>query len=92
MKKSLKLPVFIAVALSTALFSSTLAVAAPKPGEVGSTTLRASHPQKPTSWNYLQDGTSAFFVPTYLNILESLFETDSKGALKPLLATKYAVS
>ena len=92
MKKSLKLPVLIAVALSTALFSSTLAVAAPKPGEVGSTTLRASHPQKPSSWNYLQDGTSAFYVPTYLNILESLFETDAKGALKPLLATKYAVS
>lgn len=92
MKKSLKLPVIIAVALSTALLSSTLAVAAPKPGEVGSTTLRASHPQKPTSWNYLQDGTSAFFVPTYLNILESLFETNSKGELKPLLATKLAVS
>jgi peptide/nickel transport system substrate-binding protein len=92
MKKSLKLPVLIAVALSTALLSSTLAVAAPKPGEVGSTTLRASHPQKPNSWNYLQDGASAFFVPAYLNILESLFETSATGELKPLLATKYTVS
>ena len=92
MKKSLKLPTLIAVALSTALLSSTLAVAAPEPGKVGSTTLRASHPQKPVTWNYLQDGTSAFFVPTYLNILESLFETSPTGELKPLLATKLTVS
>ena len=93
MKKSLKLPGVIAVALSAALVSSTMAFAAtPKPGEVGSTTLRASHPQKPTSWNYLQDGTSALMVPTYLNIMESLFETSGTGVLKPLLATKVDVS
>jgi len=93
MKKSLKLPVLVAVALSTALISSTLASASsPEPGKVGSTTLRASHPQKPTSWNYLQDGTSALYVTTYLNILESLFETGGDGKLKPLLATKYKAS
>jgi hypothetical protein len=44
MKKSLKLPTLIAVALSTALLSSTLAVAAPEPGKVGSTTLRSLLP------------------------------------------------
>jgi len=93
MKKSLKLPGLIAVALSAALVSSTTAFAAtPKPGEVGSTTLRASHPQKPTSWNYLQDGTSALMVPIYLNIMESLFETSGTGELKPLLATRVDVS
>jgi peptide/nickel transport system substrate-binding protein len=92
MKKSLKLPGLIAMALSAALVSSTMAFAAPGPGQVGSTTLRASHPQKPTSWNYLQDATSALMVPTYLNIMESLFETSGTGELKPLLATRVDVS
>lgn len=93
MKKSLKMPGLIALALSAALVSSTMAFAAtPEPGKVGSTTLRASHPQKPTSWNYLQDGTSALYVTTYLNILESLFETTATGDLKPLLATGYKVT
>ena len=93
MKKSLKWSGIIATALSAALVSSTLASAAtPEPGTVGSTTLRASHPQKPTSWNYLQDGTSALYVTTYLNILESLFETTATGALKPALAKQFTVS
>lgn len=92
MKKSTKLSSVIAVALIATLVTASVASAAPAPGKVGSTTLRASHPQKPTSWNYLQDGTSALMVPTYLNILESLFETASNGELKPLLATKFDVS
>jgi peptide/nickel transport system substrate-binding protein len=93
MKKFLKLLSLIAMALSVTLVSTALpSAAAPAPGTVGSTTLRASHPQKPTSWNYLQDGTSALYVPTYLNILESLFETTETGKFKPLLATSYTVS
>jgi peptide/nickel transport system substrate-binding protein len=91
MKKFSKTSALIALGLSFSLVSPTLANAA-APGKVGSTTLRASHPQKPTSWNYLQDGTSALMVPTYLNILESLFETTEKGDLKPLLATSFTVS
>jgi peptide/nickel transport system substrate-binding protein len=95
MKKSRITTILIAMAVSLALgvaTSATGGAASPAPGAVGSTTLIASHPQTPTSWNYLQDGTSALYVPTYLNILESLFETNATGALKPLLATKYTVS
>lgn len=63
-------------------------------GEVSavSTTLTASHPQEPTSWNWLEDASSAFMVPIYLNILESLFETGADGSLTPLLAESYEVT
>lgn len=57
-----------------------------------STTLSASHPQEPTSWNWLEDASSAFMVPIYLNVLESLFETGADGSLSPLLAESYEVS
>ena len=58
----------------------------------GSTTLVASHPQEPGSWNYLEDPSTALMVPTYLNVVESLFETAQDGSLQPLLAESVDVS
>lgn len=58
----------------------------------GPTTLVASHPQEPGSWNYLEDPSTALMVPTYLNVVESLFETAEDGTLKPLLAESVDVS
>lgn len=56
------------------------------------TTLIASHPQEPTTWNYLEDGASSLTVPVYLNVMESLFESNADGSIKPLLAEGYDVS
>lgn len=57
-----------------------------------STTLIASHPQEPTTWNYLEEGASSLIVPVYLNVMESLFESNADGSIKPLLAEGYEVS
>jgi|AntAceMinimDraft_1070359.scaffolds.fasta_scaffold22334_3 peptide/nickel transport system substrate-binding protein len=58
----------------------------------GVTTLVASYPQEPGSWNYLEDPSTALMVPTYLNVVESLFETAQDGGLQPLLAESVDVS
>ena len=95
MKKSLKMTALISVGVSLALVATACTGGSgttSTEGTEGSTTLTASHPQEPTSWNYMEDASSAFMVPIYLNVLESLFETAEDGALKPLLATGYEAS
>lgn len=82
----------LGAAAGLALLVSGCAPAGTPSGDGAHTTLTASHPQEPASWNYLEDTTSALMVPTYLNVMESLFESDASGALQPLLATGYEVS
>lgn len=93
MKRSLQAAAVIGMAVSAALVMTacTSGDGTPSTEEV-STTLTASHPQEPTSWNWLEDASSAFMVPIYLNVLESLFETGEDGTLSPLLAESYEVS
>ncbi len=45
-----------------------------------------------TTWNYLEEGASSLIVPIYLNVMESLFESNEDGSIKPLLAEGYEVS
>lgn len=93
MKISLKKTALIGMGVSLALVATACTSGGtPSTDEGGSTTLTASHPQEPPSWNYQEDASSALMVPIYLNVLESLFETDANGDLKPLLATGYEVS
>lgn len=82
------------------LAGCTAAEQAPSPGGSGEsgadsggpTSIVVSYPQEPGSWNYLEEPSTALMVPTYLNVVESLFETAQDGSLKPLLAESFEVS
>ncbi len=94
MKRSFTATAVMSVAVTAALVMTGCTSGGDTPsggGEV-STTLTASHPQEPTSWNWLEDASSAFMVPIYLNVLESLLESGADGSLSPLLAESYEVS
>ena len=91
MKTSQRLTVGLALAVGVGLVASGCA-AGGTPDSTASTTLIASYPQEPASWNYLEEGATALLVPTYLNVVESLFETSGDGSLQPLLAESYTAS
>lgn len=98
MKYPKKLAAVAALGIATALVLSGCGGAS-SPNSNGNgasgahgTELIVSQPQEPTSWNYLEDTSTALMVPIYLNVVESLFESSEDGTLNPLLAESYDVS
>jgi peptide/nickel transport system substrate-binding protein len=57
-----------------------------------STTLIATLPQEPASWNYWEVGANALRVPTFYNVQESLVEVKPDGSIVPMLAEAWEIS
>jgi peptide/nickel transport system substrate-binding protein len=57
-----------------------------------STTLVATLPQEPASWNYWEVGANALRVPTFYNVQETLVEVKPDGSIVPMLAEKWTIS
>jgi peptide/nickel transport system substrate-binding protein len=57
-----------------------------------STTLIATLPQEPASWNYWEVGANALRVPTFYNVQESLVEVKPDGSIVPMLAEDWTIS
>lgn len=91
MKATQTLAIGLTLAVGVGLVASGCA-AGGATENTANTTLIASHPQEPASWNYLEDTSSALMVPIYLNVVESLFESNADGSLEPLLAESYTAS
>ncbi|MDW3213863.1 MAG: ABC transporter substrate-binding protein [Ilumatobacteraceae bacterium] len=57
-----------------------------------STTLIATLPQEPASWNYWEVGANALRVPTFYNVQETLVEVKPDGSIVPMLAEDWSIS
>lgn len=57
-----------------------------------STTLIATLPQEPASWNYWEVGANALRVPTFYNVQETLVEVKPDGSIVPMLAEEWTIS
>lgn len=57
-----------------------------------STTLIATLPQEPASWNYWEVGANALRVPTFYNVQEALVEVKPDGSIVPMLAEAWEIS
>ena len=57
-----------------------------------STTLVATLPQEPASWNYWEVGANALRVPTFYNVQETLVEVKPDGSIVPMLAEDWSIS
>jgi peptide/nickel transport system substrate-binding protein len=73
--------------------------AAPEPGSTEppvdggkSTTLIATLPQEPASWNYWEVGANALRVPTFYNVQEALVEVKPDASIVPMLAEDWSIS
>jgi peptide/nickel transport system substrate-binding protein len=64
------------------------------PAESGdtSTTLIATLPQEPASWNYWEVGANALRVPTFYNVQEALVEVKPDGSIVPMVAEAWEIS
>jgi len=58
----------------------------------GSTTLIATLPQEPASWNYWEVGANALRVPTFYNVQETLVEVKPDNTIVPMLAEDWSIS
>lgn len=61
-------------------------------GDGKSTTLIATLPQEPASWNYWEVGANALRVPTFYNVQETLVEVEPDGSIAPMLAEEWSIS
>jgi len=61
-------------------------------GSGKSTTLIATLPQEPASWNYWEVGANALRVPTFYNVQETLVEVKPDGSIVPMLAEDWSIS
>lgn len=61
-------------------------------GDDKSTTLIATLPQEPASWNYWEVGANALRVPTFYNVQETLVEVKPDGSIVPMLAEDWSIS
>lgn len=57
-----------------------------------STTLIATLPQEPASWNYWEVGANALRVPTFYNVQETLVEVKPDNSIVPMLAESWEIS
>jgi peptide/nickel transport system substrate-binding protein len=57
-----------------------------------STTLIATLPQEPASWNYWEVGANALRVPTFYNVQETLVEVTPDSAIEPMVAEDWSIS
>lgn len=57
-----------------------------------STTLIATLPQEPASWNYWEVGANALRVPTFYNVQETLVEVKPDSSIVPMLAESWEIS
>jgi peptide/nickel transport system substrate-binding protein len=57
-----------------------------------STTLRATLPQEPASWNYWEVAANALRFPTFYNVQETVVEVLTDGTIVPMLAEDWTVS
>jgi peptide/nickel transport system substrate-binding protein len=57
-----------------------------------STTLRATLPQEPASWNYWDQGANALRFPTFYNVQETVVEVLPDGTIAPMLAEEWTIS
>jgi peptide/nickel transport system substrate-binding protein len=57
-----------------------------------STTLRATLPQEPSSWNYWQESANALRFPTFYNVQETVVEVLTDGTIVPMLAEDWTIS
>ena len=57
-----------------------------------STTLRATLPQEPASWNYWQESANALRFPTFYNVQETVVEVLPDGSIAPMLAEEWTIS
>lgn len=62
------------------------------PASGDSTTLVATLPQEPASWNYWEVGANALRVPTFYNVQETLVENKPDGSIVPMLAEEWTIS
>ena len=90
----------IAVALAAALALAvgggvTQASQQSTGGESGgeqSTTLVATLPQEPSSWDYTQESANALRFPTFYNVQETVVELLPDGTVIPMLAEDWTIS
>jgi peptide/nickel transport system substrate-binding protein len=85
-----------ALALGAALLVASGVVAAgtaaaSAPDERG-TTLVATLPQEPASWNYWEQGANALRFPTFYNVQETMVEVLTDGSIVPMLAEEWTIS
>jgi peptide/nickel transport system substrate-binding protein len=57
-----------------------------------STTLVATLPQEPSSWNYWQESANALRFPTFYNVQETVVEVLPDGSVVPMLAEAWTIS
>jgi len=69
------------------------AVEVPDTSDTGkSTTLIATLPQEPASWNYWEQGANALRFPTFYNVQETVVELKPDGSIVPMLAEDWSIS
>jgi peptide/nickel transport system substrate-binding protein len=61
-------------------------------GSEKSTTLIATLPQEPASWNYWEQGANALRFPTFYNVQETVVEVKPDGSIVPMLAEDWSIS
>jgi peptide/nickel transport system substrate-binding protein len=71
---------------------ATAAPTAAPSGDGKSTTLIATLPQEPASWNYWEQGANALRFPTFYNVQETMVEVKPDGSIVPMLAEDWKVS
>jgi peptide/nickel transport system substrate-binding protein len=57
-----------------------------------STTLVATLPQEPASWNYWEVAANALRFPTFYNVQETMVEVMTDGSIEPMLAEDWTIS
>lgn len=56
------------------------------------TTLVATLPQEPASWNYWEVGANALRVPTFYNVQETMVEVKPDNSIVPMVAEEWTIS
>lgn len=72
--------------------TATAEAEASAPADGKSTTLRATLPQEPASWNYWEVAANALRFPTFYNVQETMVEVTTAGEIVPMLAEAWTVS